>query len=188
MNLPNLHTDILGVILNFTDACDQYILITYFPSFRLLFSNKKKIFRQYKIIKSAIKSCNIQLIELLMRKSSISRPECPIYKIVKHGNLDVLKWYGNKWNDNQWRSRINEYIRDVAAYHGRLDMLTWILKDFGASPREIMHVSIIAIARDHLNVVRWLCDNQEIKIDRMLEYAIEENKVDIAMWLYVNYI
>lgn len=144
MSINLLYSDILNIIMDFLEPCDEYILLTYFPFFR---TNNKKIFMEYSIMNSAIKSGNLALCKLL-DKSAIRKGFDIIGIAAKYNKVEILNWMYERGY------YMHPGIMEIAAFYGHLDILNWGYNLFDHNYN--INPMLFAVGGDHQDIVKWL--------------------------------
>lgn len=156
----------------------------------------------YEATKLAARNNRVDVVEYLISKE-IECYTCAFEEAVVHNHLDIIKLSEKTINGNILY--IEEYIYDIAAAHGQLDVFEYIFRDYEKKPKQdkIDHpdpsenshyeyyqeedcLNLSTRRIGHLNIVKFLVENglrvNSTIFDHLFD-AIKFNHKDIADYL-----
>lgn len=149
---------------------------------------------------------SLWFLALRLRKTSLERfleNNIGIYAI-KKGYLNLLEWASdNKYLCHDRYSLIHCVVRDIlleegipdkfqigcanycciASEYGHLDVLRWLIEN---NYPWTLDMSTIASTKGHLHILQWLKDNNFPLSDEAFESAIPGNHLDVLKWIALN--
>ncbi|OWY92390.1 hypothetical protein PHMEG_00038636 [Phytophthora megakarya] len=113
---------------------------------------------------------------------------CAIEEAVKHGILDILKYFHRLCSSTDKRNVVDEgwcCDASIATKYGHLDVLKWLhLKYPGICSSKAIDD---AATNGHLNVVQWLHANRsEGYTRRAMNGAATNGPLEVFQWLQMN--
>ena len=145
---------------------------------------------EYRACAEAAKHGHFEVLLWLIQQGCPHTPEI-IYHVVRHGDVEILKWFLEK-NYLEWfrgRKNLDERFEDVpdlceeAAGYGQLEMLKYLRSQHFEWNQLVTRK---AVQNGFLDVLQWCVANGCPVDDHLCNLAGYEGHTEIVKWLHAN--